>query len=103
MKQFEFKTKTFTKKLKRLFNGKLADARDYEVERCKNLGLNIRFEVEGVGTQVFHPEDGVILNNKAFVSKRGTAPYKLVSFFWRTEKSDAGNTKCEQHPELAFN
>ena len=82
-KQFDFKKKVFTKRLKRLYSGKIADARDYEVERCKNLDMNLRFIVEGHGEQTFSPDEGVRLNERFIESKFGTKPYQLVSFFWK--------------------
>lgn len=80
--------KVLTKKLKRLYQNKIADARDYEVEKCRQLGMGIRFEVEGVGSQTFTPEEGFSMNKKLIESKRGTKPYRLISFFWKTQTNN---------------
>lgn len=75
--------KVFTKHLQRLYRGKIADARDYEVENCKKAGMDIRFIVDGVGEQTFSPEDGVVVNDRKIESQYGTKPYRLVSFYWK--------------------
>jgi len=75
--------KAFTKHLKRLYKGRIADARDYEVENCRKAGINIRFVVDGLGEQTFSPDDGVLMSDRKIESQYGTKPYRLVSFYWK--------------------
>ena len=74
-------------KCSRLFKGTIADVRSHIVEKAKAQGKELQIVVSNIGTQIFSPNDGVALIQKEFVSKRGTKPYKLISFFWQNKET----------------
>lgn len=80
--------KTINVKCDRLFKGYIADIRSYVVDKAKASGKTLTISVPNHGYQVFDPADGTILVNKVFKSKKGTEPYRLVSFFWQKEGTE---------------
>lgn len=87
--QSKKRNKTISVSCKRLFNDRIVDVRSYVVERAKASGKTLTISVPNKGFQEFDPSDGTILIDKIFKSKRGTEPYKLVSFFWQKEATKA--------------
>ena len=78
--------KSIIVKCKRLFKAKIADVRSHVVEKAKIQNKDLQIVIPNIGTQIFSPSDGVVLIEKQFVSKKGTKPYRLVSFFWQKEE-----------------
>jgi len=83
------RNKTISVSCKRLFNDRIVDVRSYVVEKAKAGGKTLTISVPNKGLQEFNPNDGTIIIDKLFKSKRGTEPYKLVSFFWQKEATKA--------------
>jgi len=95
--------KTINVKCDRLFKDYIADIRSYVVDKAKAEGKTLTISVPNHGYQVFDPADGTILINKVFRSKKGTEPYKLVSFFWQKEGTETKEpTQKVEAPQFEF-
>ena len=95
--------KTINVKCDRLFKGRIADVRSYVVEKAKAEGKTLTISVPNHGYQVFDPKDGTIMIDKVFKSKKGTEPYKLVSFFWQKEGTETKESAQKvEAPQFEF-
>jgi hypothetical protein len=90
-------------KCERLYDDRIADVRSYVVDKAKAERKTLTISIPNKGFQVFSPEDGVVLIDKVFKSKRGTEPYKLVSFFWQKEGTEPKSaTQKVEAPQFEF-
>ena len=95
--------KSILVKCSRLFKGTIADVRSHVVEKAKQQDKDLKISVKNLGVQTFAPDEGVLLVQKTFVSKRGTKPYKLISFFWRQEETKPSHApKRVEVPQAEF-
>jgi deoxyribodipyrimidine photolyase len=95
--------KSILVKCSRLFKGTIADVRSHIVEKAKQQDKDLRISVKNLGVQTFSADEGMLLVQKKFTSKRGTEPYQLISFFWRKEETKPAHAPARvEVPQAEF-